>query len=255
MESGRALDKRNSEKEMIYKTETEVTDLNENNILKPYAYQKLFSKVADRHLVKIDIGEDRMAEYKLSWAFISVSLEIKKPVEGIIPMLANTWHSGRRGPFFRREFVFRNENNEVLFQGSSFSVLLDMEKRTAYRKKELPFPLIGAVEDFTIEAVPTRKIRLDFAEVEERKIRNSFIDCLGHVNNCRYGEFAYDAFTAEEKSNLHRLKRIEAYFLSELRAEDTFTLSKAYADNGIFFRGTGNRKSGHSFDMVYTFTV
>jgi hypothetical protein len=41
-------------------------------------------------------------------------------------------------------------------------------------------------ENFTIESGPT-------------------FDRLGHVNNCRYGEFAYDAFTDEERQNLTRL--------------------------------------------------
>ena len=86
----------NTEKEMIYEAEPEVADLNENNALKPYAYQKLFSKVVDQHLMKIDISEDKMIKHNLAWALVSMSIEIKKPIEGIAPMYANTWHSGRR---------------------------------------------------------------------------------------------------------------------------------------------------------------
>ena len=244
----------NTEKEMIYEAEPEVADLNENNALKPYAYQKLFSKVVDQHLMKIDISEDKMIKHNLAWALVSMSIEIKKPIEGIAPMYANTWHSGRRGPFFCREFVFRNENNEILFQGSTFSVLLDMEKRTIYRKKELPFPLIEAVEDLTIEASPTNKSNLEFTKVEERKVYNSYIDCLGHVNNGRYGEFAYDTFTEKEKKNLPRLKRMDVYFISELRAGDTFSISKAYHGNKIYCRGYHDSKTNISFEIIYEFS-
>ncbi len=253
-ERGRVLEKENTEKKCIYQVQPDVADLNENNILKPYAYQRLFSMVVDPHLTKIDLSEDKLAKYGLAWVLVSLSFEIRKPVEGMVPLYANTWHSGRRGPYFRREFVFRNKDNQIAFQGSSFSILLDRDKRSVYRKKELPFPLIDAVEEITIPASPSHKNHTDFSRVEDRRVRNSDIDCLGHVNNCRYGEFAYDVFTEQEITNLSRLKRMDTYFHSELRLEEPFSIAKAYEGNRIFCRGYNNR-SGISFDMIYEFDI
>lgn len=243
----------NSEKDYVYEIETEVSDLNEHNILKPYAYQKIFAKIAEQHLNRINLNVDTTMKSNLAWALVSLSFELVKPVEGCTKMFANTWHAHQKGPYFRRELVFKNENDEVMFQGSTFSILLDVEKRTICRNKELPFSLPEPIEDFTIEAGPTFKTKMEFIKVDERKVYNSYIDCLGHVNNCRYGEFAYDAFTDEEREKLIELKRMDIYFLSELRSKDTFSILKAYEDNRMIIRGYNDTKADIAFDIILRF--
>ena len=77
------MKKENTEKKFIYQVQPDMADLNENNILKPYAYQRLFSEVVDQHLMKIDLSEGNMAKYGLAWELVSLSFEIRKLVEGI----------------------------------------------------------------------------------------------------------------------------------------------------------------------------
>ncbi|WP_273485040.1 acyl-ACP thioesterase domain-containing protein [Desulforamulus ruminis] len=241
------------ERDYIYEINNELSDLNQNNILKPYGYQKLFGQVVDWHLNKINLKMDMTMKYNLAWAFVSLAIEIIKPVEGITKMYAQTWHSQRKGPFFRREFVFKNENGEILFRGASFSILLDTDKRTIYRKKELPFVAPELDEDFTIEASPTININSEFKKVDERKVYNSYIDCLGHVNNIRYGEFAYDAFSEAECVNLCNLKRMDLYFRSELKNNDMLSILKVYENSNIMIQGYNNTKSNISFDIIFKF--
>jgi acyl-ACP thioesterase len=243
----------NSEKDYVYELEFEVSGLNENNILKPYAYQNLFAQLVEQHLNQININADITMKHNLAWALMSLSIELVKPVEACIKMYANTWYSQRRGPFHRREFMFRNESGEIMFQGSSFSILLNIEKRTVYRKKELPFFLHEPTADFTIEAKPTFKTDLEFDKIDERRVYNSYIDYLGHVNNCRYGEFAYDAFTNQERQKLAKLKRLDLYFLSELRLDDTFSILKAYDGSKLFVRGYNNVKNNIAFEIISEF--
>ena len=94
---------------------------------------------------------------------------------------------------------------------------------------------------------------MEFDKIAERKVFNSYIDYLGHVNNCRYGEFAYDAFTDEERQNLARLKRMDFYFLSELRNKDTFSVLKTYDGNKLLIRGYNNIKDNLAFDIIMEF--
>lgn len=243
------------EKDYIYEISSETSDLNQNNILKPYAYQKLLGQVVDWHLSKMKLNIGEVMKHSLAWAFVSLSIEIARPVEGIRKMHGQTWHSQRKGPFFRREFVFKDENGQSLFQGSSFSVLIDLDKRTIYRKRQLPFYVHEPEEDFAIEASPTVNIDLDFEKIDQRKVYNSYIDCLGHVNNICYGEFAYDALSQAECDNLHNLKRIDLYFKSELRNGDKFSILKAYDNNKIFVRGYNESKNEVTFDIVFGFNM
>lgn len=241
------------EKDYVYEGEIDVSYLNEDRRLKPYAYQVLFAQIVEQHLKKMNVNADVTLRYGLAWALRSLSFQLVKPVEGCMKLYANTWYSQRKGPYFRREFVFRDEEGQLMFQGSTYSVLLDVDKRTIYRKKELPFCLPEPMEEFTIEAEPSFKARLDFEKVQERRVLNSYIDCLGHVNNCRYGEFAYDVFTDAERKNLDRLKRMDIYFLHELRNKDVFAILKACAGNNIYVRGYDPAREKIAFDIVMDF--
>ena len=243
-----------NELDYVYDVEIEVSELNENNFLKPYAYQNIFAKIAEQHLNKINLNVDTTMKYNLAWVLMSISIEIVKPVEGCTKLYANTWYSQRKGPFFRRELVFKDENGDLMFHGSTFSVLLDLTTRSVYRKKTVPFMDSEPFEDFTIDAVPSFKTGLEFENIDERKVYNSHIDCLGHVNNTRYGEFAYDALTENERNNLGKLTRMDIYFLSELRSNDTFSIQKAYQNNKIMVRGLNNIKQNISFDVVFDFS-
>lgn len=244
-----------NEKNYIYEIVPDASELNENGLLKPYAYQNLFGIIAEKHLNKINLNLDTTMKYGLAWALISISLEISNPIKGCNKLFAQTWHSHRKGPFFRRELVFKDENENLLFQGSTFSVLLDLETRSVYRKKDTPFYIGAADQEFTIDASPSFKTNIDFTDYDQRKVYNSYIDCLGHVNNTRYGEFAYDALTYNEKENLHKLKRYEVFFLSELRDNDIFTVQKGTINNQIIIRGINNTSKQTSFDVIMDFDI
>lgn len=241
------------ELEHVYHFVTEVENLNGDNLLKPYGYQQLFSTLAEQHLFQIDLNVDRIKEHDLAWVLITMSLEVVRPVKGCIKLHAKTWHSARQGPYFRRELVFYHENGDLAFQGSTFSVLLDMTKRTIYRKRELPFQVHQPWPEFVLEATPSWKNEGCFTKVETRVVRNSQIDALGHVNNSRYGEFAYDALDQEEVQRLNRLARMDINFHSELRIGDSFAMEKATEGNRVLLRGVHQTSGTPAFDYALTF--
>lgn len=242
-----------NEKDYIYDLELEIYELNEYNAPKPYAYQNLFARLVEKHLNQIEEDMTTTMKYGLAWVLISLSFQVVKPMEGYMKLKARTWFSQRKGPYFRREYEFMDENGELLFKGTTFSILLDLASRHVYRKKDTPFPIHDPVADFAIEASPAFDADMAYQKVHERQVLNSFIDCLGHVNNCRYGEFAYDTFTEEEKKALSKLKRMDIHFHSELRNNDTFSMLKARDGNKIFIRGTNDNKGEKAFDIILAF--
>lgn len=242
-----------NEKDLVYEAETELSELNENNLLKPYGYQTLFAQLVEKHLARIRSNVAVTMEYNLAWVFRSLSFELVKPVVGCVKLYGSTWYSQRKGPYFRREFLFRSQEGELMFQGSSYSILMDVEKRTVYRKKEIPFRLPEPTGEFTMEAAPAFKTQAEFTKAAERKVLNSYIDCLGHVNNCRYGEFAYDALTEEECQHLDKLKRMDFFFTHELRNREVFSILKAREDGKILIRGFNDAKETASFEVIMNF--
>lgn len=241
------------ERDHVYTVETEVSDLDECGLLKPHAYQRLFARIAEEHLNMLDLNVAATMRHQLAWALVTMSLEIRRPISGCMRLHANTWYSHRRGPYFRRELVFRADDGEIVFHGSTFSVLLDVESRTVFRKKALPFEIGEPLEVFTIEAGPAFERLEGFERIEARRVRNSHLDALGHVNNTRYGEFAHDALTEPECRDLPNLARIDLQFVSELRRGDVFTVWKAVADNRICIQGQNAETGGISFECRFTF--
>ena len=242
-----------SEKDCVYELLATASYFNQYQQLKPYAYQVLFEQMAERHLFELDLNVDTTMKYGLAWALISMSVEVINPIESSMLLYGYTWHSEHRGPYFRRELLFKDREGQVLFKGATYSVLLDMEKRSVYRKKEVPFPVRAPIPDFLLDASPGLKMGSNLTPVMERIVQPSQIDCLGHVNNCRYSEFAYDIFTDEQQEMLKHLKRMDIGFLSELRPGDRFTMRTASEGDQLFFQGHNNTKDDVSFNIVMSF--
>ncbi|MDD2189689.1 MAG: thioesterase [Eubacteriales bacterium] len=242
-----------AENEKVYELLSAASYLNQYNQLKPYAYQILFEQMAERHLFLLGLNVDNTMKYGLAWVLISMSVEIIKPIEESMTVYGSTWYSRHYGPYFRRELLFKDSEGQVLFHGSTHSVLLDIEKRTVFRKKAVPFPMHEPTEIFLLESAPGFKMTADLEPMAKRIVQPSQIDCLGHVNNCRYGEFVYDTFTVEEQKSLNHLKRMDINFLSELRPLDHFTIKKAGSQNRLSFQGYNNTKGDVSFNIVMSF--
>jgi len=235
----------------VHELEVEVAHLNEVGILKPGAYQALFAQLAERHLSVFKADVNETTKYGMAWVLISMSIDVLHPINSCMKLYAHTWYSQRKGPYFRRELVFCNEKDEVMFRGSTFSVLLDVASRTVFRKKTVPFYLDEPREVFCTEADPHCRETGDFAEIYTRRVYNSYIDCLGHVNNCRYGDFAFDALDDEEIIKMKHLKRMDFYFISELRKNDSFTVYKAVGDNKIIIQGRNTDTDNTAFNIVF----
>lgn len=248
------------ERDCVYEFEVEVQHLNEKQSMKPSSYLTLFARLAEQHLSDFSFDYNQTMQYGYAWALISSSIEIVKPVDSCLRLYASTWHSARKGPYFRRELLFRDASGETVFHGSTHSILLDIESRTVYRKKELPFSLIAPVSEFCVTAGPHFREDILFQDVEHRKVRGSYLDGLGHVNNCRYGDFAYDALTDMERARIGELKRMDMYFLSELRDKDEFTVQKSGREDAmtasgrrICIQGRNDTKEDISFTSVFGF--
>jgi acyl-ACP thioesterase len=242
-----------SETSYTHRLDVEVFYLNENSIMKPSSYQALIAQLVEKHLDVFQIGADETMKHGLAWALISMTLDIKQPIDSCMKLLGNTWYSQKRGPYFRRELVFRNEKGDIMFQGSTFSVLLEVATRKVSRSRETPFKLTEPDGVFCTQADHHFRENPEFAPCITRQIYNSDIDLLGHVNNRRYGDFAYDALTEEEKFRLKDMRRMELYFISEMRQGDDFTIYKRTEENRILLRGYNNKKEDISFDIIFAF--
>ncbi|MBQ5544135.1 MAG: hypothetical protein IIU00_00510, partial [Clostridia bacterium] len=123
---------------------------------------------------------------------------------------------------------FTDLQGNPLFHAATFTVLMDTQSRRIVRPDQADFAIGEPLPRFTMEAFPKLRCRSEMQPCDHRKVYPSYIDCLGHTNNGRYSEFAYDALTHDELSQLASLRRMDVNYLSELRLGDTFTVRRGY---------------------------
>ncbi|MBE6036751.1 MAG: hypothetical protein E7223_03885 [Clostridiales bacterium] len=244
------------EQDFTYPMESEVYHLNGRQIVKPSSFLLLFSRIAETHLETFEANFSRLSKFGYSWALISISIDVERPFGACVPLVGQTWASARKGPYFRREMRFADPEGNVYFRGSTYSVIIDLESRSVYRKKELPLPIPEETPEFCTESIsPHFRETLDFEEVAVRTVNPSEIDALGHVNNCRYGDYAFDAMTAEERELLSGLRHMDVYFISEMREGDRFAMEKAWLpeEKRLVVRGHNLTKDDISFVLDFRF--
>lgn len=231
----------------VYDIAANFSDLNEYNIVKPSAYLDYFAQVSGLDLWQ-NYNAKELLKHNLSWVLLSASIEVIKPMDRAKKLNVRVWQSRSYGSVFRRDMVFENKYNEVMFHGFNYTAAFDMENRCIYKGGDLPFTHPEVYEEFTIGERARNENPVDYIDVDRRKVYGSCIDGLGHVNNCRYGEFAYDALTEDEQSK--QINRMDIRFRSELKKGDVLSMQKGYYGDEIYFRGCNETKSDISFSII-----
>ncbi len=243
------------EKKEIYVIEPLFEHFNENHQLKPFGYQHIMNVLANDHLKNTNQPVGALLQGRYVWVLVSMTFEVVKEIKDIKEFYGKTWYAGRKGPYYRREYFIGDENGETYLKGASYSVLLDMTDRSVYRQKELPFKAFMETQEYLVDCEPRFKQDVELKTVtEERSVLNSFIDPVGHVNNLRYTEFIYDAWTNYEVENINKIKRFELYFENELRKNDKFEVRKGEEGGKVVYTIYNNTLDKKAFSLVYTLT-
>ena len=243
------------EQDKTYHIEPLFEHFNENHELKIMGYQHILNNLANNHLKNTNQGVGVVLFGRYAWVLVSMTFEIVKPITKIKTYIGKTWYGGKKGPFYRREYLMYDEDGDVFVKGSSHSILMDLTDRSVYRKKDLPFNELNEVNDYLVSSNARLKENFDFNILfEKRKVLNSHVDALGHVNNLRYTEFIYDAWTNYEVENINKIKRFELYFENELRKNDKFEVRKGEEGGKVVYTIYNNTLDKKAFSLVYTLT-
>ncbi len=242
-----------NEQNKTYDIELEFSLFGANGCLQPSGYQYIMNSVADKHLRTVDLNFEKILETGLSWVLLSMTVDVLQPIDDrLSKLVGTTWYSGRKGVFFRREINVAKEDGTPVFHCATYSTLLDMKKRSIFRGRELPFEMMEPTDKLLVDAVPTFKEKHDFEKGVSRNVQRSYIDGVGHVNNGRYGEFCFDALTDSEAAT-EKLRRMEIYFVSEMRLGETFAVGKAYDNEKIILQGYNETQEKPAFYGVFKF--
>jgi acyl-CoA thioesterase FadM len=244
-----------NEKNMLHDIHIDISMYNAAGHLVPSAYQRMVINMIEEHLDAIEMGEKAFMEnHGLSWILLYMALEIKRRISPSMKLTARTWHSQTIPPYFRRDFEILDENGEQVCVGATLSALFfTADRRLCMDRAKIALADIGSGE--CLLDINRRFIcKQSFELVEERKVRPSMIDGVGHVNNTHYGEFVYDAMTDEERGRLDALERLDVWFTSELTEGARFLVERATTgENEVAYRGIIASDGKTSFAMKLKF--
>lgn len=154
----------------------------------------------------------------------------------------------KQGFIFRRDVIVLDTDGQIVLRGAIFLGVLDIKTRKLLRSGPLMDKLKAKEGPGLFMSVS--KVSYDvqqFQEVHTRRIYPSWLDELGHVNNRRYGEMAYDAMTPERRRDLGEIARYEIYFMHELHADDVVSIRRKEVSDGVDIVGVSDNEGFDSF--------
>ena len=231
-----------------YTVDTSMMD--KNGVLTVEGYQRIIITTTEKELERINLSIAHLIkEYGVSWILLSLSVKILKQITPGQELLVTTWHTWGKGVIFRRDFEICSINGEPLAYGASFSSLFDVEKRRLCMDRKIyeKINLEGGEELFP--AVSRSAVEEGFAQTEDVSVRPHWIDCLGHVNNFKYGQLAFDNIPEDCREKSNKINRIEMFFTGELLLNEKVCIGVKNDNNLIQIAGI-HQNGGHSAFLV-----
>ena len=240
------------EKDHIYPVALAAGDFTAQGMLRPCAVLDLIQHVCEEHIASFGVDTFTMLQKKVAWVLVAAMWEQEAIPEGCLKLQARTWHSQVKGPYFRREVELCTEEGQRVIAFTSYSIVMDMEKRAMLRPSALPYSIPAPEPDFLLSwARPKAELPAELIEVEQRQVRPSETDLLGHVNNSRYADYAFDGLLPDERTRA--VRAVEINFHSELKAGQVFTLKRGTDGDGHpVFAGFADGAAKHSFLVKFT---
>ncbi len=191
--------------------------------IKPTNLMQLFQEAAGNHAQHLGAGYSKLFEEKLFWALSRIRVELIRIPKWGEEIRIETWPCSLVGPFFRRDFIFFDSRDEIIFRGVSGWLLLSAENMRPQRADRLKIELPFNEGKFALETFPDRLNGSAETPVFSKKILYNEIDVNNHVNNTRYLDWVMDCFDSEFYLS-HELKNFTLEFLGEMHWGDEVEL-------------------------------
>ncbi len=228
------------ELQKTYNFRVDTAAQNENHALTLSALQRVIVTASEEHLKNIGLDVPKlMKEYGVSWILLSLSVNIKDPIRSGELLSVKTWHTNKKGPYYRRDFEIRHEDGTVAAEAATFSSIFDMESRRLCNNEKV-LELVEELGEGKELFDANTRIRIkpeELPAVISQKVMPSWIDALGHTNNLRYGDLIVDALPEEARANLGNLSRYEIGFTGELRLGENVELRLKEENGDILVAG------------------
>ena len=218
--------------ELVYTDNFTVTDLQCDRFgrLKPSAILWFVQEMAGRHCQILHLDWNTLASKGMFWAIIRHRVQITRMPKKGEQVRIETWPMPTtRGAYPRNVVAFDEAGNE-LFRTTSVWVLMDMESRAMILPGKSGVEVSGVLRGGELPS-PGSLAPVQLSGVQERAVRFTDLDLNGHMNNCRYLDWAADLLPSDFHKD-HTVKDFTLGYLSEAREGDSLRIAHQLLDEG-----------------------
>ncbi len=215
--------------------------------LKPSMILFYAQDMAGKHCVELSVDYETMAAKQLFWAVIRHRVQITRLPQRGETLTLETWPMPTTRVAFPRATVCYDEAGQEVFRVISLWVIMNLDTRAMILPGRSGIEVAGLCKGTEL-APPASLTPMIPENQKKRTVRYSDLDRNGHMNNCRYIEWAMDllpsAFHAE-----HQMKEFVICYLSEAREGEQLQLGWRQDEQGVLHVETlrpGEEATGHS---------
>ena len=148
-------------------------------------------EAAGRHCVQLHADMNVLAEKNLFWAVTRHKVVIHRLPEQGETVTLHTWPMPTTRVAYPRSFAGYDETGELLFQGISIWVLMDITTRKMVLPGKSGIAVEGTLQGWELET-PHSIMPKDRENSAMRTVTYSCLDRNGHMNNTRYLDWVND---------------------------------------------------------------
>ncbi|MCQ2184764.1 MAG: thioesterase [Bacteroidales bacterium] len=212
------------------KTSTEIRipcyDTSQSQVLRPSAMFNYCQELSNDSSDALGFGYDDLIKDGLVWIISRMHVIFHSSPRWRDTVKLCTWHKGRDGVYFLRDYLMTGEDGTVIAAATSSWAVLNLQERSVVTN-----PAYGSDESLICreDAIPAPCPRMVIPKgmvmepCGKRQVRFSDIDRNRHTNNAMYVSWAMDALDFDFLL-ANPLKEIFMNFRSETRASDEVEL-------------------------------
>ena len=217
-------------------------DVDINGTWMPSAIFVRMQEIAEDNAAAVGAGRvDMIDALGYAWVLTRMYVEMEKYPRIGDTIKVSTWPLKPTKLYFSRQFLFEEEDGEILGKASSQWVLFDVNKRQIKRSTELGnYPHDPNLPRLLPEP---KKLLLpkNVPVAKTETVLYSDVDMNVHMNNTKYLNWICELFSSEWLTSYY-LKSIRINYIGETHIDQKVDLHKAEADDGFYIFGTSDGK-------------
>lgn len=216
--------------EPIYIDNFTVTDLQCDRFgrLRPSAILWFVQEMAGRHCMLWQLDWDSLASRGMFWAIIRHRVHINRMPKKGENIRIETWPMPTTRVAYPRNVVAFDEQGNELFRSTSVWVLMDINTRAMILPGKSGVEVAGVLRGGELPS-PGSLVPAQLSGLQERSVRFTDLDINGHMNNCRYLDWAADLLPSDFHKS-HTVKDFTLGYLSEAREGDALSVRYEVSD-------------------------